>query len=245
MLSSAPIATVSMDVKLNPCVVIKGLSPSREHDENRPRTVDKEIVAGIYKRIFRRAEQPDEGFAEQENRRGKQNPEKDEQRGARVKDGVCVLSFVFAEEDARQRRAAEAHEVGKRAYDERDGEHDAQPRQRLHADALDGTDVHAVYEIVQKIDELCDHGGDGKFYYQFSDAVSSEVERFFLSNGIICRHNFIIARKPPPVKENRGAFKGKFFICKAFWLDDGIFVFVTVAVENDRAKGIWRAFRGP
>ena len=127
----------------------EGIQPQREHDEQRADAVDEEIAAPVRHRPRRRPEGADKRLAENQHRRREHDAEQHEQYRSRIEYAARLLLLPFPEEDARQRRAAQPHEVGEGAHDEGDGKNDAQPRDGEGAFLSgNGADVHPVHEII-------------------------------------------------------------------------------------------------
>ena len=64
------------------------------------------------------------------------------------------------EPDPRPGRTAKPDQIGKRLDDQRNGQNDSERCQSIHAGAFDLGNVHSVHDVVQKGNQLGDHGGN-------------------------------------------------------------------------------------
>ena len=76
--------------------------------------------------------------------------------------------------DGGQRRASHSGEGGKGGNEHQDGKGDPQPGEGLPAHLLNVPDVNPVHDVIQHVDELGGHGGQGQLHHQRPDGGAGQ-----------------------------------------------------------------------
>ncbi len=139
--------------------------------------INAEILHRIRQRIGRRAEQPQQVTLKQQEQHGQHGGKAPERGGTGAERAFGAILLPCSEGDRGARRAAHAHERGKRGDECDDRKSNAHAGQRELALERDATDIDAVDDIVEKIDDLRGDGRQREPDKQTADRVIPEVGR--------------------------------------------------------------------
>ena len=137
-----------------------------QHHKDRAAGINFQIGYGKGQCTGRAAEQPHDRLGQEKGQRAQKKTEYKEQGEGRIKNSVGLSRIALAQLDAGPGRAAKADQIGKSLQNQRNRQHNSEGGQRIHADAFDPGDIHPIYNIIKKGNQLGQHGRRRKPEYQ-------------------------------------------------------------------------------
>ena len=143
-----------------------GVEPQGQLDKDGAHQVDGDVVQSIADGILRGAEGHQHRLLDDGEEGGQHCCHQEQQGGGVAQYLFCALPVPRPQADGGQRRAAHPGEGGKGGDQHQDREGHPQPGEGGAAYHCNVADVDAVHDVVQHIDELGRHRGQGQLYHQ-------------------------------------------------------------------------------
>ena len=146
----------------------------RQLHKQRAEGVDVQIIVRVFNRVFARAEGQQKFVTEQQQHRRQRQRNRDLQRKAAAQQLFGRVVIAAPHRDGSPRRAAGGDQRRERRHDHNDRHAHAHASQREAADARDVTDVDAIHDVVEHIDQLGDDRRNGQPHQQPADRLRAQ-----------------------------------------------------------------------
>ena len=146
-----------------------GVQPQGQLDKNGTGQIDGDVIQRVADGGLRSAKGHQRRFFDDGKYCGQYGGQKQQQGGGITQNFFCPRPVAGAQADGGQRCAAHTSKGGKSGDQHKDGEGDAQTGEGSAAYLWDVTNIDAVHNVVEHVDELGGHCGQGQFDHQRAD----------------------------------------------------------------------------